>query len=326
MFNFFKGKDNQKPTNQPNQEKTFDWHKNHAHANLLAYFKVPKDFQLVSKFQKWAEPLGEPVEEVVKSFLNSGLLEKADTIDHLLTIHTSAQLRQLLSEKGLVESGTKETLARRLMENDEKRILKLVADHQVLICTKLGRGIADEYELFEKNRKKTALKETEIFLRQANYREAASTMAFYEAECIFARGINVSWDAYDTKRDEVMLGYIFSKTPKILVKRGIIKSENVRITAGMIHLWGSPTYAELNYDEETRYIVMALVSHANFLYQIDNCRNQGEKFISAFTCNDQSVCPACQKVAKIEKYRLKDIPEFPLEDCTCEMGCRCWVG
>lgn len=78
-------------------------------------------------------------------------------------------------------------------------------------------------------------------------------------------------------------------------------------------------------DYETIATAQLLISHAHYLYELDSCREAGIKHVKVQTCNDDLVCSACRRVAKRKKYRLDEVPEFPLRDCTNEGGCRCWI-
>lgn len=247
MFNF-KRKDESPEGSKPVQETvkpiTLDWQRSHAHLNLLSYFLKPRDVSIITKFDKWTEPLGEPVQIAIKRFLDLNLLQKADIANHLLAIYNSADLRQFLKERGLPSSGTKEAMSKRLAEHDES-VQNLISGHFVLICTEKGKEIAEAYEQYEIKRRKDAISLSQKYLLEGNYRQATLAMANYEAQCVFKRGLNVSWENYDPNRDEVMLRYIFTRTPQALIKNNWDKSHQTRIVAGMIHLWGNAELADL---------------------------------------------------------------------------------
>ena len=152
------------------------------------------------------------------------------------------------------------------------------------------------------------------------------TVSDYEAKCVFQRGMNISWSNYNPEHDEIILRYIFTRTPQILIKRGWGKLQNIRVVAGLIHLWGNAQSAELSCGVEIENAAEALTSHAQYLCELDTCRECGIKYVIVATCNDDLVCPACRKVAKIYKYRLDKVPEFPLVDCVNENGCRCLIS
>lgn len=329
MFNLFKRKDKppeiQKPVQETVNSRTFEWQKSRAHVNLLSHFVEPRDTNVITKFEKWIEPLGEPVQVAIKRFLDLSLLQRADSANHLLAIYNSTDLKRFLKERGLPQSGTKEVMSKRLAEHDEHGVQRLLTDHFVLICTEQGNKIAEAYEQYEITRRKDAIHLSEKCLSERNYRKAVLTMADYEAKCVFKRGMNISWEKYNTNRDEVMLRYIFTRTPQALIKRGWDKSENTRIAAGMIHLWGNDKLADLTCSFEIIAAAQLLISHAHNLYELDDCRETGIKYIIVQTCNDNGVCSACRKVARRKKYRLDEVPEFPLADCTDEGGCRCWI-
>jgi hypothetical protein len=230
-----------------------------------------------------------------------------------------------LKERGLPQSGTKEVMSKRLAEHGESSVQSLTTGHFVLICTDKGNEIAEAYEQYEIKLRKDAISLSEKYLSEGNYLQAVLSMANYEAKCVFKRGMNITWENYNTSRDEVMLRYIFDRTPQALIKNNWNKPQKTRIAAGMIHLWGNAELADLSCDVEIITTAQVLISHAHYLYQLDDCRESGIKYVIVQTCNDDIVCPACRRVAKRKKYRLDEVPEFPLADCTNEGGCRCWI-
>jgi hypothetical protein len=329
MFNFFKPKNRQPETLKPAQETakptTFDWRKSRAHVNLLSYFSEPREVTSTEKFQKWTEPLGEPVEVAIKRFVDLKLLEKADSAGHLFAAYSSTEIKRFLTGRHLPYSGTKEIMTKRLIEKDEQGIQPLIKDRFALICTQQGKKVAEAYKQYEIQRKKDSINLSEKYLLEGNYRQAALTVANYESKCVFKRGLNVSWDNYNPDHDEIMLRYIFTRTPKALIKHALDKTENGRIVAGMIHLWGNAKLAELTCTPDALDASQVLTSHAYYLYELDKCRNSDMKYVKIYNCNDSDVCPACRKVAK-RKYKIDEVPEFPLANCTNEGGCRCWIG
>lgn len=328
MFNFLK-KNKQAITSKQadtNVSRKFLGLKSQVHVDLLAYFEKPRDVKLRIKFKNWEELLDESIDSVLVNFQELNLIEKCNVVDHLMNMYTSKALGDLLHERDLAITGNKEVLVKRLMEYEGAAIKNLISNHEFFVCTEKGKSIIEEYRLHEISRKQTALSLSRAYLTRKEFKQASLTMASYEANCIIKQGINVDWTNYDSGRDVKFLIYIFSKTPKYLEKRGWTDSQEDRINAGMIHLWGSPIRAELETSDDAYLPERMLVNHAHFLYGIELCREVGRKTITVFTCNDDAVCSECKKVSKIEKYRIDKIPEFPLTTCLCEHGCRCWIG
>jgi hypothetical protein len=179
-------------------------------------------------------------------------------------------------------------------------------------------------------RQKDAISLSEKQLSSGNYRQAALAMADYESKCVRQRGLNTSWDNYNPSNDEVKLRYIFTKTPQALINSGWNITDKTRIAAGLIQLWGSPAKAGLTCDEVVISAARLLVSHAHYLSVLDDYRQNKftdkSTIVRVYTCNDQFVCPACRKIASREKFRLDEVPEFPIAECTNKNGCRCWIG
>jgi len=185
----------------------------------------------------------------------------------------------------------------------------------------------------KKQRRDSAIKNCEIALRAGQYREASFTMAQYEAGRVFPRGLwsgpggaVAHWKNYDTKRDEIILNYVFTRTPKLAIKRGWDKLPDVRFVAGMAHLFGNPKEAQKDCEESIRDGANSFLTHAMFLNEMDEFRSIGVfKYVKVSTCNDKNVCDPCNKLAK-SKHLIDKMPELPYENCKEEHGCRCWIG
>ena len=65
------------------KQKSVDWQNSSAHLAFLSYFLEPRQSQSSEKFQKWLEPLGEPVEVATKRFLDLELIQRADPENHI---------------------------------------------------------------------------------------------------------------------------------------------------------------------------------------------------------------------------------------------------
>lgn len=191
-------------------------------------------------------------------------------------------------------------------------------------------GTKKQDSALESKQLKDAISLSEKYLSEGNFLRAITTMADYESKRVVKRGLNTSWANYDPSNDEVKLRYIFSKTPQALIKSGLNITEKMRIAAGLIQLWGSPARAGLTHDESVITAARLLVSHAHYLSVLDDCRQRiwlsEPVTVRVYTCNDQFVCPACRKVTLQEKYKIDEVPEFPIAECTCKLGCRCWIG
>jgi hypothetical protein len=305
-----------------NRSKSLVWQNSSAHLDLLSYFVTPKQTKPINKLQKWENPLGEPVSAAIKRFLENGMLQQANPINYLIALFNSTELKQQLKNRGLSQSGTKEEMATRLLENDPKGVNKLISGTVVLICSENGKTVALEYKAREDQRKREAIALSKNELLNGNYRKASLIMAEYQSKCVFPDGMGIDWNKYDTSRDESILKYIFLKTPKLVIKRGWDKLPDARMVAGMMELWGNALNAGIICDTDTDNAARAYFSHAHFLVEINNARDIGSKFVSITNCNDFIVCQACNKVVD-KKFKINGVPELPLADCENENGCRC---
>lgn len=240
----------------------------------------------------------------------------------------------MLAIRGLSVSGAKRAMAIRLVEQDINGMNKVIEDSFILVCSETGVALARTYLEYEDRRRTEAIKQSEIALREKRYKDAALIMAKYEADSVFPRGLWISistsgnnshWNNYDPTQDEAKLGYIFTRTPKLLINKGWDGLPDVRVVAGMSYLWGNTKEAQIECSGETQLASNLFISHSVFLFEMDKARQLGNKYMRVLTCNDNIVCVPCKKMAET-KYQINNMPELPYEFCEEESGCRCWVG
>jgi hypothetical protein len=309
----------------------FDWKKSHAHLLLLSKFLSPRTAEDFSKSDAWEAALREAPQKTIKRFVKEGMIESASLAGLLDYRYKVSDLKKMLKQRGLPVSGRKADLIARLVQTDPKGIRKATQGLAVLQCSEQGRVIAEQYLAREKEKRAGVEHQVLNALQKRKFRKASQLVASFEAEQVFPRGLNIDWKNYDPTHDVAMLKTIFRSRPKILARLSGEQLDQLRVAAGMMHLWGKNKAREwLPPGFETRLIMdndaaaRMIVSHASHQINMAQYRKAGVKTVEIRTANDKLVCNACRKLAN-KKYKLNQVPELPYEECTSEMGCRCWT-
>jgi hypothetical protein len=110
-----------------------NWASSQPHLALLEKFLSAHDAKkCVPDF--WASAFGMSPQLVIDGLVAHGALEHVPLPDKIEICHTVAELRKILSSRGLKVSGKKADLIRRLLEADPIGIKKLYAHRMVLRC------------------------------------------------------------------------------------------------------------------------------------------------------------------------------------------------
>ena len=310
----------------------FDWQGSSAHLLLLSKFLSPRKSAGFSKTDDWKTVLRETPKKAIKRFLDEGMIERASLAGLLAYKYKVSDLKKMLKQRGLPVSGRKADLIERLVQADPNGMKRATHGLTVLQCSEQGRAIAEQFLANEKEKRARVEQQVLNALRRRKFKEACLMVASFEAEQVFPRGLSIKWRHYNPTRDVAMLRTIFVSRLKILAHLNDKELDQLRIAAGMMHLWGTSAAKEwLPPDFETELAmdsdaaVRMLGSYVS--HQINMAEYRQSRVIKAveiYNCNDSSVCDACRKLAR-RKYKLNKVPELPYEKCTSEMGCRCWV-
>jgi hypothetical protein len=309
----------------------FDWRKSPAHLLLLAKFLDPQTPERFAKSDDWVRVLGEDPRRAIKRLVDEGLLEPVALPELLARQYKVSELKKMLQQRGLVTSGRKEDLIARLIEADPKGMKKAVAGVTLLKCSSQGQRVAEEYLAQERIRRGQMEEDTIEALKRHRFREASLTVASYEAEQVFPRGMGIDWKHYDPSGNVELLTAIFQHKPKRLDHLVDAQIEAVRVAAAVrVLVWnvGQATeWLEANQADGLRVSCSVAIhiveSYARFRVEITRLRRSGYKRVRVNTCNDNLVCDACRRLST-RQYAIDKVPELPYEKCTSEV-CRCWI-
>jgi len=309
----------------------FDWRKSHAHWFLLSRFLQPRDAH-DHDGDRWKEALGEPPQKAIKRFLQEGLVRCADLAETVDRACKADDLKAELKRRGLPVSGRKADLIARLIEADPEGVKKSMARHVIYRCSDQGRTLAEGYLAAEAQKRAATEAKVLDLLGAGRLEDAARTVASFEAQQVFARGMGIDWNRYDPSRDVAVLKSIFSAKPRILGRLPDESWQLLRLGAAQMHLWGINKTKELfpadfrahdqmDNDTSARMILFYAINHQ----RVEEWLRTGYvKTIKVSAVLDERSCKVCQE-ADGKRYRVYNAPELPHPGCTSEMGCRCML-
>ena len=285
-----------------------------------------------TKSDSWQEVLKELPQQAIKRFIDDSMLTQADLSGHLSYKFKVNELKNMLRQGGLPVSGRKEDLITRLVQADVDGMKKAAVGLNVIQCTEQGRIIVEQYLNDEKEKRVKIEQQVMDAIRKRKFKEASQLVAVFEAEQVFQRGIDIDWKNYNPNQDAAILSNIFDGVPKRLGGINTKLLEQLRVAAGMMHMWGTNRGKEWLSISDTKGLVVdanlairLLLSYAMYRHEIADYKRLGIKMVKILTCNDSYVCDECRKLAS-KSHKLNEVPELPYEKCTCELGCRCWIS
>ncbi len=300
---------------------------NRAELLLLSRYTLPNEPSNVPDSLGWKAVLGDDPANILTRFLAEGLVHKAEPV---LTLQHrwSSELKALAKERGLPSSGTKEMLAKRLVNADPEGMANLVADKNFLVCTTKGRILVEKFQEAERHAKERAESECLEALKQRRFKAACSVIGAYEASRVFPRGVGIDWQRYDCSHDLSVLQIIFTAHLSRHARFGEDTMLNLRLAAAMIHLWGtndpSPWLPDNSGDDKTVLVTEArmLLFHALNRVRLQEMKEAGIRRVKILSPRNSDDCPTCRSNDG-KTYPIDGVPILPHEGCTCECGCRC---
>jgi hypothetical protein len=298
-----------------------NWASSQPHLALLEKFLSAREVKNWF-LELWAPAFGTNPQRVIDGLIVHGALELAPTV---------ADLKILLSSRGLKVSGKKAELIQRLLEADPKGMEIPHAHRMILRCTPaasqaVSRWKAEQARVFE-----TASDSVIAALRNRHFKEAIRTADAYRKikfEPPIYPGVaamTIKSAPHSTEEREADLATIFTLHPRILNGLQPEQWEGLHLNYSAWQLLGS-TAPEKCMPGFTGVGVMNSATATRMLsvyvkHQSDLARMR-ELGIKRVTIIGIGGCEACSALNN-KTFLLDELPELPYKDCTCELGCRC---
>jgi len=289
----------------------------------FAYF--PSDFDSLRSLDIWRSALNAEPADIISRFSELGFLQEGcNDLVALLQTKSANDLKSLADSMGLGKSGTKETLAKRLVKYNPEAMRTLFLGKSYLVCTPKGRMIVEKYLESEAEIKKQCEQSVISALENQRWDDACHLVASFEASRVFSRGIGMDWNNYNSNHDLFVLKQIF----ECHLPRHATFNENFiskfRVSAAEMHLWGTnkPSAIGLNTDFDWAVESRMILFSALGAIQLQEMKLAGIEHVKILGSGSSDVCSIC-KSANNKVYRINAAPSLPHENCTCENGCCC---
>jgi hypothetical protein len=307
-----------------------NWASSQPHLALLKRFLSVRDAK--DGFPDyWAPAFGMSPQRIIDGMVAHGALEPLPLFEKIEFCHTVAELKKILSSRGLKVSGKKAELVRRLLEADPKDMEKLCAHRMILRCTPAASQAVSRWEAEQATAFETATDDVIAALRNRHFKAAICTADAYrkskfeppvhparEAMTIHPAPRSIEERAND-------LATVFTMRPKILKGLQPEQWEGLYLNYAVWQLLGRvapekcmPGFAGLGVMSSATATRM-LSFYAKHQQDLAQWRELGIKSATIFGVGGCEACLALYNKA----FSLDKLPELPYKDCTCDSGCRC---
>jgi hypothetical protein len=278
----------------------------------------------------WDDLLREPPASSVQRFVAAGFLAPAPLAAKLDGKFKATEIKEFLRECRLPVSGRKDQCIERLVAADAAGMEAKVAGITAYVCTPTGKELAEQFLAVERERSRIARERSLQLLQTGDLRGALATVAQFERQQVFQRGVGVDWGRGPDNEDVERLRAILAARPRIL--RGVPDDQwrTAQVAAGMMHMWGERSarpwlpdsfVGASNLDRETTVLMVLFAGQTKAL--LAQLQRSTITKVQVLGSGD-GTCPACRQLCR-RKYRIDELPEVPYEHCTNDLGCRCVV-
>jgi SAP domain len=306
----------------------FNWKDSEGHLFLLSKFiraQEPKYFY--SNQEYWGRILGESPQKAIKRFVEEEILVRP-SLDFLVSYkYKVTELKGMLRQQGMPISGKKDELANRIIQVDEEAMENLVSETELLVCTQLGREIAEQYKASENEKRSNVEKQIFDYLTQRMLGEASLLAGSYIDGLMETHGLGKSWKRPSPEFEAGVLKIIFNNKPEILSNLDETKLETLRMGAAMLELLGTnsatkrlPPNFETGLTIDNDSAARMLLFNAMSIIHLKQYKESSLKYVEVLGATTS--CSFCKNIAG-KRYAINEAPTLPNPKCTHELGCRC---
>ncbi|MEQ1712754.1 MAG: hypothetical protein ABL908_15320 [Hyphomicrobium sp.] len=218
-------------------------------------------------------------------------------------------------------------LAERLHGADLVCSQKMVEGATVLVCTEAGHFMAAQYEAQREMMRGMAEAKILAALARRQFERAANAAYDFNRSWVFAPGPGFSPEgALDVARDQLPLLY-GGGLPAIVGPVASVDADHLLAVAALRLLGFHDAVARsVSGDANISPRLADDVAVRMCMFAALHRRNQMQMTQAGCThaeigcCSD--ACPECAAISG-RAYRIAELPELPLANCTSEAGCRC---
>lgn len=200
---------------------------------FLKKYSFPQEVIPSPQLQMWRDTLNEDPLKVIDRFLAESLIQKVDLdLTKQLQYKSSNELKIMAKERSIPHSGTKETLAERLVKSDPEGIARLFSDKVYLACSHKGQILVDKFEEAESYAKQHAENQSLEALKQFRFKEACLAVTTYRT--LLESNAETDVDSQENNIEVLQIIFAAHLSRHMSFKENIIF--NLRVCAAMMHL------------------------------------------------------------------------------------------
>jgi hypothetical protein len=325
------------------QSVAANWASSQPHLALLEKFLSAREVKS-SFLELWAPAFGMNPQRVIDGLVAHGALELSPTV---------ADLKSILSSRGLKVSGKKAELIQRLLEADPKGMEALYEYRMILQCTSAASHAVAGWKVECTKAFETTSDNVIAALRNRNFKEAIHAADTYRKNKfeppihpgVAAMTIKSAPRSIDERAKD--LATVFTMRPKILGELQPEQWEGLYLNYAVWELLGRtapkkcmPGFTDEDDDceEDAPEAPEKCVSGSTGIKALDSMT--ATRMLSFYVKHQSDLarmresgikkakiigiggCEACLAL-KDKTFRLDELPELPYKNCTCELGCRC---
>ena len=292
---------------------------------FLKVFTFPTELTELRGVDIWQRALGETPASAVSHLIAAGMLQQGnEDVATLLQSKSKDELKLLAKDRNIGQSGTKEMLAKRLCKVDPMGMGEFFRGKTYFTCTAKGQLMVEKFVESEKDLALKAEHATESALRNGEYEAACRAVARFEASRVFQRGLGINWNTYNATRDVEILGEIatFRSKRHHDIPESVLFS--LRVSAGMMNLWGTSDPAKWLTESEREFVTEAHVIWSAAIAKVNlrEMKRVGIARVQVLSTGRDDLCAVCRHADR-RIYSVASAPELPHENCTCEPRCGC---
>jgi hypothetical protein len=163
------------------KKEAVDWRTNEAHLLLLSRFLYAQKAKDAVP-PHWEAVLGEPPQRTVDRFISEGWLVPSSLPTKLDRTLNTTEIKSLLKEHGLSESGRKDQGIERLVKAAPEEMAAKVANLDIMECSIESRAIAERFIAERKVEREAAEAKSLDQLHHRDFHSVVRTIA-YRGKC-----------------------------------------------------------------------------------------------------------------------------------------------
>jgi len=275
----------------------------------------------------WERILDERPQNVINTFIREGMIVNTSLEFIVSYKYKIVELKEMLKQRGYTSSGKKNELVNRIIQADKEGMEKSTAGIEFLVCTQVGREIAEQYKSSEQEiRFKIEQQVFDCVIKRLFY-EASLLAATYIEKTPESIGLGSSWKRTSPEVIAEIVKQIFNSKPEIISKLEDVNLEPLRIGAAMMEIWGEstatkwlPTNFKTGLSIGNDSAARMLIFNATNIRNLKQYKESGFKFVEVLGAPNS--CPFCKEIAG-KHFAIGEAPTLPNHNCTHELGCRC---